>query len=227
MTIENLDAGTEALLARYGFDLEQFETLRARVAAGDLSPPPTSSTARSSRRTTGTSYDCPSPAPRMGASLAKPASRRFEAGRVAQIVLAGGMATRFGGVVKGAVEALDGRSFLSWKLGETARLADDLGVDIPVALMTSFSTDDETRAHVAALGRPRAALVLTVDLAPADRDGRPVPRVGGAVAVYAGSRRPAGVHPPLGHPRRIARARGRARGGLERRQPRRATRPGA
>ena len=49
----------------------------------------------------------------------------LRAGRVAQVVLAGGMATRFGGVVKGAVEALDGRSFLSWKLGETARLADD------------------------------------------------------------------------------------------------------
>ena len=46
------------------------------------------------------------------------------AGRVAQVVLAGGMATRFGGVVKGVVEALDGRSFLVWKLGETARLGD-------------------------------------------------------------------------------------------------------
>ena len=29
-----------------------------------------------------------------------------------QIVLAGGMATRFGGVVKAVVEAVDGRSFL-------------------------------------------------------------------------------------------------------------------
>ena len=64
------------------------------------------------------------------------------------------MATRFGGVVKGAVEALDGRSFLSWKLGETARLGRALGVEIPVALMTSFQTADETRAHVASLGVP-------------------------------------------------------------------------
>ena len=71
---------------------------------------------------------------------------------VAQVVLAGGMATRFGGVVKGAVEALDGHSFLSWKLGETARLAAALGVEIPVALMTSFQTEDETRAHVARPG---------------------------------------------------------------------------
>ena len=41
------------------------------------------------------------------------------------------MATRFGGVVKGVVEALDGHSFLSWKLGETARLGEALGVESP------------------------------------------------------------------------------------------------
>jgi UTP--glucose-1-phosphate uridylyltransferase len=64
------------------------------------------------------------------------------------------MATRFGGVVKGAVEALDGRSFLSWKLGETAALGQALRVEIPVALMTSFQTDEETRAHVASLDVP-------------------------------------------------------------------------
>ena len=64
------------------------------------------------------------------------------------------MATRFGGVVKGAVEALDGRSFLEWKLGDTARLAAELGAEIPVALMTSFATDEETRAHVAARDLP-------------------------------------------------------------------------
>ena len=75
-------------------------------------------------------------------------------GRVAQIVLAGGMATRFGGVVKGAVEALDGRSFLSWKLGETAKLGRALETQIPVALMTSFQTEDETRLHVAGLDVP-------------------------------------------------------------------------
>src|SRR5262249_32947023 len=78
----------------------------------------------------------------------------LRSGRVAQAVLAGGMATRFGGVVKGAVEALDGRSFLSWKLGAAAALGAALGVEIPVVLMTSFQTDDETRAHVATLALP-------------------------------------------------------------------------
>ena len=64
------------------------------------------------------------------------------------------MATRFGGVVKGPSRRVDGRSFLAWKLGETARLAEELGDEIPVALMTSFQTADETRAHVASLDVP-------------------------------------------------------------------------
>src|SRR4029078_10229553 len=57
-------------------------------------------------------------------------------------------------VVKGAVEALDGRSFLSWKLGETARLAEAPGVEMPGALMTSLQTADETADHVDGLGLP-------------------------------------------------------------------------
>ena len=58
---------------------------------------------------------------------------------VAAAVLNGGMATRFGGVVKGLVEAVDGVSFLEWKL----RDAEAAGV--PTALMNSFATDEATR----------------------------------------------------------------------------------
>jgi UTP--glucose-1-phosphate uridylyltransferase len=52
------------------------------------------------------------------------------------------MATRFGGAVKGLVEAVDGVSFLDWKL----RDAESAGV--PVVLMNSFATDEDTRAHL-------------------------------------------------------------------------------
>jgi UTP--glucose-1-phosphate uridylyltransferase len=57
-------------------------------------------------------------------------------------VLNGGMATRFGGVVKGLVEAVDGVSFLEWKL----RDAESAGV--PTVLMNSFATDEATREFV-------------------------------------------------------------------------------
>jgi len=143
-----------ALLGRYGFDPEQFETLRARVAVGTLSPetniargevtPP-----RNEDLTRLPEPDAPAWAAARDAGL-----DAIRAGKVGQVVLAGGMATRFGGVVKGAVEALDGRSFLDWKLAETAELAERLDASIPVALMTSFATDEETHVHLSALNLP-------------------------------------------------------------------------
>lgn len=145
---------TVSILERYGFDPARFESLRARVAAGEL-------TAASNVVRGVVEPPLPddlTPLPEPGTDdwrRARTAGlEAITAGRVAQVVLAGGMATRFGGVVKGAVEALDGQSFLEWKLGETARLAAELGTEIPIALMTSFATDEETRAHVAARDLP-------------------------------------------------------------------------
>jgi UTP--glucose-1-phosphate uridylyltransferase len=148
--LDGLDRELRDLLERYGFDAERFASLRRRVAdgtlseetnivRGDVAPP---------------EHEDLTPLPEPGTpqwTVARAAGlEAIRAGRVGQIVLAGGMATRFGGVVKGAVEAVDGRSFLEWKLGETERLERELDARIPVALMTSFATDDETREHVAA-----------------------------------------------------------------------------
>ena len=154
MRTDALDDETIALLERYEFDSARFEVLRARVASGALSAeanvvdglvePP--------------HVDDLETLPEEGSAGWQEAQaaglEALAAGRVGQVVLAGGMATRFGGVVKGVVEALDGRSFLSWKLGETARLGEALDVEIPVALMTSFATDEGTRAHVTSLAVP-------------------------------------------------------------------------
>ncbi len=152
--LDQVDRATRAVLERYGFDPDRFEELRRKVADGELSP--------ASNVVTGTvappADDDLTPLPDPGSAAWDEALAAgvdaLRAGRVAQVVLAGGMATRFGGVVKGVVEALDGRSFLEWKLGETARLAEQLGVDIPVALMTSFATDEAARAHVSERGLP-------------------------------------------------------------------------
>jgi UTP--glucose-1-phosphate uridylyltransferase len=71
-------------------------------------------------------------------------------------VLAGGMATRFGGVVKAVLAAVDGLSFLEAKLVQTSALEREVGITVPVALMTSFATDAAIRAHVVEreLGEP-------------------------------------------------------------------------
>lgn len=154
MILDEVDAGTWSELERFGFDPETFERLRARVASGELSPASNVPRGTVEPPRENDVVRLPVPGSDEWAEARTAGIEALRAGRVSQVVLAGGMATRFGGVVKGAVEALEGRSFLSWKLGETARLAAGLGAEIPVALMTSFQTEDETRAHVAGLEVP-------------------------------------------------------------------------
>ena len=79
---------------------------------------------------------------------------RFEAlglealrrGEVALCVLAGGMATRMGGVVKALVEATQGKTFLELRLAEMASLKRLTGAVCPLWLMTSEATDGPIRA---------------------------------------------------------------------------------
>jgi UTP--glucose-1-phosphate uridylyltransferase len=154
MILDEVDRETRDVLERFGFDPDQFETLRARVASGELSPASNVVQGRVEPPADDDITRLPDPGTEDWAEARDAGVAALESGRIAQVVLAGGMATRFGGVVKGVVEALDGRSFLSWKLGETARLAEALGAEIPVALMTSFATADEARAHVESLDVP-------------------------------------------------------------------------
>ncbi len=152
MIVEELDPETQEILERFGFEPELFEELRTRVAAGELSP--------ESNVVQGVIEP---PAPEDLTRLPAPGEPGYDEaraagigalrrGEVAQIVLAGGMATRFGGVVKAAVPAVAGRSFLRVKLTQTRELERQLGAEIPVALMTSFATEDVIRRHVAEHG---------------------------------------------------------------------------
>jgi UTP--glucose-1-phosphate uridylyltransferase len=143
-----VDPGTQATLDRFGFDEMLFDTLRTKVAAGVLSAE--SNVIRGTIEPPTTDDVTPLPAPAEGGyEAARTAGLDALArGEVAQIVLAGGMATRFGGVVKAVLTAVDGKSFLEAKLVQTATLERALDCEVPVALMTSFATDDAVRAHV-------------------------------------------------------------------------------
>jgi UTP--glucose-1-phosphate uridylyltransferase len=119
----------DEILERYGFDEQVFEELRACVARGELSP--RSNLVRGEL------------APLADDELAQlPDEAEPDFAGVAAAILNGGMATRFGGEVKGLVEAVDGVCFLDWKLRDARRAG------VPVVLMNSFATDEETRAHV-------------------------------------------------------------------------------
>jgi UTP--glucose-1-phosphate uridylyltransferase len=147
--LDEVDAGSRATLERFGFDEPTFVELRRRVEDGSLSassnvvsgtvePPHPGDVAALPDRTNDAE----------AREIGLEALRRRE---LAAVVLSGGMATRFGGVVKGTVEALDGKSFLELKLGQCADVAAELETEIPVALMTSFATDEAVRAFLAAL----------------------------------------------------------------------------
>lgn len=88
----------------------------------------------------------------------------LRAGAVAVLVLNGGLATRFGGVVKGVVPVLEGRpdrSFLAVKLGGVQSVAARLGAPVPVVVMHSFATRRESDDHLRA--------IAWAGVAPADR----------------------------------------------------------
>jgi UTP--glucose-1-phosphate uridylyltransferase len=68
------------------------------------------------------------------------------AGQVGVILLNGGMATRFGGVVKGAVPVLEGRTFLELKLRQVDAVSQGRAW---MFLMNSFATDEVSQRLVA------------------------------------------------------------------------------
>src|SRR5690606_37390151 len=95
----------------------------------------------------GSIHDMPRAGTADRAPLDELGAEAIREGRFGIVILNGGMATRFGGVVKGVVEVVGGRSFLELKIRDTLRVAAQLGGRIPICLMTSFATDDATRRH--------------------------------------------------------------------------------
>ncbi len=95
-------------------------------------------------------------------------------GECALVVLAGGMATRMGGVVKALVEAVDGRTFLDLRLAEVAAIRHSTGRAPALWLMTSASTHDALEAALADLNRdglPVATFPQTLSLRLAPEGG--------------------------------------------------------
>lgn len=150
------DAGEDIrrILADYGFDAGSFDALRTAVRSGALSPTSNVVTAAVEPPQDGDLTGLPEPGADGYDEAHRIGSDALRAGQVASVVLNGGMATRFGGRVKGVVEAVDGRSFLEIKLAQPAELARQLGAAVPCAVMTSFATDAPTRAFLADLDVP-------------------------------------------------------------------------
>ena len=146
MTItQDIDVGTAELLQCYAFDAIPLDSLRKKLL--------TEGPDQKSNRITGTvqppSEGDLSALPPMGTPARKALFDQglaaIATGEVGAVVLAGGMATRFGGVVKAAVPVLDGKSFLELKLADAKHAAMQADHPVPVFLMTSFATDADVK----------------------------------------------------------------------------------
>lgn len=144
-------------LREYSFDAQRFHDLARQFSRGTLSPDsarlssaPAPIPQQHPRRRC---VEQPADEPAIGAiQLEREALGRaaIAQGRIASLILNGGMATRFGGGAKGTMAAHQnyGASFLQLKLAQLRAQARALGGTIPVLVMNSFATRNATLAHL-------------------------------------------------------------------------------
>ncbi len=148
--LDALPQEVAALLTRHRFDRARFFQLAARLSDG--------SAAAQDNRVRGVVTPCesddlatlPAPGSAEEARLRALGEAALRAGQCALVVLAGGMATRMGGVVKALVEALPGKTFLDLRLREAETLVERYGARAPLWLMSSHTTDGPIREALGA-----------------------------------------------------------------------------
>jgi UTP--glucose-1-phosphate uridylyltransferase len=166
--VAGLDPSYRARLGAAGFDPRRFIQL-----ASTLGPSATGDAARRDARNRVAAARPPAPEEILTAPAAgSPEERQYAAvgeqalkrGELAFCVMAGGMATRMGGVVKALVEAFDGHTFLDLRLQENATACARYGRTIPLWLMTSDATSGPIRDALAQRSAPPHVATFTQDL---------------------------------------------------------------
>jgi UTP--glucose-1-phosphate uridylyltransferase len=137
--LNKLAPEVSARLTRYGFDRERLLRLGAALTRGEIDRGVVTGSVEPPAP--GDVVDLPERGSKEYAELEARGSEALKAGKVALVVLAGGMATRMGGVVKALVEALPGKTFLDIRLAEIASIERRFGKAPPLWLMTSAATE--------------------------------------------------------------------------------------
>jgi UTP--glucose-1-phosphate uridylyltransferase len=137
--IDRLPPDVLERLSRYGFDRARLVRLGERLASGHDDSGVV--TGRIEAPLPGDVVKLPPAGGPDHARLVELGTQALKAGSVALVVLAGGMATRMGGVVKALVEALPGKTFLDLRLAEIKSIEARFGAAPPFWLMTSDATE--------------------------------------------------------------------------------------
>jgi len=168
--LHSLPAALRGELAKNRFDQARLVSLAGRLAnvnddenrmRGDLAPPAEGDVVPLPERDGAKGHELEA----RGVSL-------LAGGGAALVVLAGGMATRMGGVVKALVETVPGKTFLALRLAERRSLEERVGHEIPLWLMTSSATDAMIREALGAeLDGSRTATFLQSESLRLTKDG--------------------------------------------------------
>tara|TARA_R110002096_G_scaffold79303_1_gene186372 strand:+ start:2523 stop:3632 length:1110 start_codon:yes stop_codon:yes gene_type:complete len=137
-------------LARFGYDHELQQEWQRKVKDGTFAAANNLVTGELSAPPPDRIHALPEPDSKEWRELHELGTAAIKNGEFAVCVLNGGMATRFGGVVKGVVPVRNGRSFLGMALDNARETAAAANGRIPVYLMNSFATDAATKEHFAA-----------------------------------------------------------------------------
>ncbi len=165
--LSKLDSRTRDKLAAHGFSAERLERLAATLRDGDPEK-------RRDARNRVAGARAPEPGEIVEApSRTDPHMREvglatLRAGKVAFCVMAGGMATRMGGVVKALVECVEidekPMTFLDVRLRENALASKRAGRPVPLWLMTSDATDGPIAEALRARNAPPHVRTFVQDL---------------------------------------------------------------
>jgi UTP--glucose-1-phosphate uridylyltransferase len=162
-----IDPTIMARLTKEGFDQARFLALAATLTEGDVD----------SRRRQRNTVKGKVTAPGRGeiAELPPASSPEHEryrargaealaAGQLAFCTMAGGMATRMGGIVKALAEVFDGHSFLDLRLAENRSASARAGRPVPLWLMTSEATHGALIDALAKVNAPSHVTCFMQDL---------------------------------------------------------------
>jgi UTP--glucose-1-phosphate uridylyltransferase len=170
-----------ALLERYHFAPNQFDSLRKRLQNGEFVAEANRVTGPVSPPGPADIERLPLPEDEEFAEVIGLGSQAIARGQVAVVVLNGGMATRFGGGVKGVVEVVPGKSFLALKIEQIRQVAPKA----PIFLMNSFATEGATLSHLGQLNVADvvcASQDISLRLSP---DGELFQTASGEISAYA------------------------------------------